>query len=548
VDAPGDLSQRGFRLGVLCTTAAVAAFLLARLHAWPPHEDETLALFIGSKPLGQMLRTVLDLRGGAPLHFLIVNLVAHISPSLTALRLISATFAVASVPAVAMLVARLTNRTTALTATVLLAASWVTLFHGIYGRMYSLFLFLSALSFIALLRAIEKRRPIDWGLWGLAILATMAAHQYGTFVLGSQVIFTVIMARRRRFSVRPLLLVTAVVALCAIPLWRSSLVLADRVDVGIGGSGTWLGGPVPFLEYLRRALGDFVASWTFLFAITVAVAGLGLVLLVLKRRASALLLGLAFAVPAAGLALTRIGSSASAPETRHLIFLLPFFMMLVAVGLVYVARLARGRWPAVLAISVSMLVAAEVAWGWHETPALYAGEPAKRKSAREAAQQWLASTSRPSDVLFGYDPLYLGALGGHVSNVVVPRADPELALKTLLRAPEPLGRGVWVLDATEGARIVNNWSARLQIEDRSPGPGFVTRTFGPFLVIRTLGPTVTPEAFLNDTLEVQSTGESLFVDSSGLNYQTARLALERLEARGSGTPSTAPALPLTVEP
>jgi hypothetical protein len=59
---------------------------------------------------------------------------------------------------------------------------------------------------------------------------------------------------------------------------------------------------------------------------------------------------------------------------------------------------------------------------------------------------------------------------------------------------------------------------------------------------------VTPEAFLNDTLEVQSTGESLFVDSSGLNYQTARLALERLEARGSGTPSTAPALPLTVEP
>jgi hypothetical protein len=541
VDAPGDLSQRGFRLGVFSATAAVAAFLLARLHAWPPHEDETLALFIGSKPLGHMLQTVLELRGGAPLHFLLVNLVSHVSPSLTALRLLSVTFAVASIPVIAVLVGRLTNRTTALVATAITAASWVTLFHGIYGRMYSLFLFLSALSFVALLRAIERRRLLDWGLWALVILATISAHQYGAFVLGAQVVYTLVLAHRRAFSALPVLIATAAVALAAIPVWRSSLVLADRVDAGIGGgSGTWLGGPWPFLEYLRRVLGDFVAGWTPLFAVSAALAGLGLVVVARTRRATALLVGLVFSAPAAALGLTRVGSSASAPETRHLIFLLPFFAMLVATGLLRVARRARGHAAAAVAITLSMLVAAEVAWGWHETPALYAGEPAKRREAREAAQEWLSRTLRPSDVLFGYEPLYLGALGGRVANVVVPRADPTLALETLLRAPKPLGRGVWVLDATEGARIVNDWSERLQIEDRSPGPQFTTRVFGPFLIVRTRMPTLTAKTFLNDTLAVQSTGESLYVDSASLNYHTAEVALQRLESSGGGTPAAAP--------
>lgn len=540
MDAPGDLSERGFRLGVFGVTAAVAAFLLARLHAWPPHEDETLALFVGSKPLHAMLDTVLDLRGGAPLHYLIVNLVSHVSPSLTALRLVSTAFAVASVPVVAALAARLTNRTTGLAATALAAASWTLLFHGIYGRMYSLFLFLSGLSFLALLRAVERRRPLDWALWALAVLATISAHQYGAFVLGAAIVYVLLLARRRRFSPLPALVATAVAAVAAIPVWRSSLVLADRVDVGIGGSGTWLGGPWPFLEYLRRVLGDFAAGWTAVFAVVAVLAALGVVALARERRASALLVGLAFAAPAAGLVLTHVGSSASAPETRHLIFLLPFFATLVAVGLTRVARLVPGRTAAVLAAAVPLLMAAEVAWGWHETPALYAGEPAARKAARLEAQRWLAHALRPSDVLFGYEPLYLGALGGRVSNVVVPRADPTLALETLLRAPKPLGRGVWVLDATEGARIVNDWSQRLHIEDRSPGPQFATHVFGPFLIVLTRRPTGTPETFLSDTLAVQSTGESLYVDDSVLNYRTAEVALERLEARRSVEPAAAP--------
>ena len=55
----------------------MAAFLVARLTAWPPHEDETLALFVGRKPLHEMLATVMNQRGGAPLHFLFAWAIAH---------------------------------------------------------------------------------------------------------------------------------------------------------------------------------------------------------------------------------------------------------------------------------------------------------------------------------------------------------------------------------------------------------------------------------------------------------------------------------------
>jgi hypothetical protein len=228
--------------------------------------------------------------------------------------------------------------------------------------------------------------------------------------------------------------------------------------------------------------------------------------------------------------LAHVGGSASSPETRHLIFALPFFATLLAVGLLRLTQLAGPRAPAALALSLAFLVATELAWGWQTTPTLYAGEPPKRQAAREAAESWLARTSRSTDVLFGFDPLYLGARerGGEIGETVVPRADPTLALETLLDARKPLGRGVWILDASDGSRIVSNWSWRLEIQDRSPGLGFETRAFGPFLIVRTLEPTQTPTTFLWDTIAVQRMGRALWVGNAELNEETAQLALDRL--------------------
>src|SRR6476619_4681653 len=223
--------------GVL--TAVVAGVLVWLLDLWPPHEDEALALFVGRGSLGDVLHTVVAERGGAPLHFGFAWLVVHLGGGLTALRFVSLVFAVASVPLIALLGARLADRATGVVAAALASGSWVLIFHGIYGRMYSLFLFTSLLSFLALLSALDHGGRRRFVLWGLALLALLASHPYGVLVLCGEVLFVLV----RRVRLRESLITLAVVAVAAIPFWWADIVLRGRFDVGVGGGGPRLGSP-----------------------------------------------------------------------------------------------------------------------------------------------------------------------------------------------------------------------------------------------------------------------------------------------------------------
>jgi len=229
--------------------AALATFLLFQMMVWPPHEDETLVFFVTQQPIGDVFSTVFAERGGAPLHWLLAYLAGSISPTLTALRLVSVIFAVASVPVIAALVARLTDKRTALVATALAAASWITIYHGIYARMYSLFLFLSALSFLTLLRAVGTRDPRRWAAWIVATVLTIATQPYGTFVLAAQAVYVLARRRRRNFPLRPAAISFGIVVALVAPLWLIYRVLASRFGIGLTGeSDSKLGTPVDDLE------------------------------------------------------------------------------------------------------------------------------------------------------------------------------------------------------------------------------------------------------------------------------------------------------------
>jgi hypothetical protein len=175
-------------------------------------------------------------------------------------------------------------------------------------------------------------------------------------------------------------------------------------------------------------------------------------------------------------------------------------------------------------------VTLQVAWGWSRTAELYRGEPAARVTARGAAAEWLAETSRRDDVLFGYDPLFLEAwrAGGDVSRSVVPRADPRLALRALQRA-EPLGRGVWVFDASDTGNPVR----RLDVPNRPPAPreAFETRTFGPFMVVRTTAPTRDVRSYLRLARRAQLAGKALSIADADVNLFTIVEASGRLAAQ-----------------
>ena len=520
---PRTLSLRGFRRGVGACAAGVAAFLLARLTAWPPHEDETLALFVGGRSLGEVLDTVLDERGGAPLHFLLAAVAAHSGGGLIALRLVSLVFAVASVPLIAMLAARLTDRVTALVATVLASSSWILLFHGIYGRMYSLFLFTSALAYLALLWALDRGGALRFTAWGAVAVACVASHPYGALVLASQGLYVLVVRER----IRSALLAFAAVAVVGIPFWLADLRLANRFDVGVAGaSGGKLGAPLPVLEYLSDVVGDFSVGWWVLRAPVLVLAAAGSVLLWRHRRGSAWLAACAAGTPSLAMLLARLGSSAS-PESRHLIFVLPFFVAAVAFALVAAAR----RWgPSVAAFGALSLVVANVGWAYDKTPQLFTGDAPARVAAREAAARWLLATSRPDDIFFGYEPVYLTAWEQDrtFARIVIPRADAQLAASRLAQLPRPLGRGVWVFDAYD----TNNCpcARRLRIETRFPYPStkFEARAFGPYLVVRSLAPVRTPREYLDDAAQVMIVGKSLFIGDADINFVTVRRAAERL--------------------
>ena len=515
-----------YRLAVWAIAAGLGVFLLLGAIRWPPHEDETLVFFVSRQPLGELFSTVFEERGGAPLHFLLAHAVGTVWSGLFPLRLISVVFAVASVPVIAALAGRLTDRRTALIATAIAAASWMAIYHGIYARMYSLFLFTSALSFLLLLRALERRGWTPWAWWGLATLAAIATQPYGVFLLVVAAAFVLIRRIWSSSPVRPALLAIGAVTLAAVPLWLVYRVLADRFDVALTGeSGSKLGSPLDVIEYLWRVAGDFTVGWSPALAVVLAIALVGWVTLARSRRTPALLIGLTFVIPTVALLVARSGASVSL-ESRHLIFVLPLFATVVAAGLVRLTAISRVG-GALAVVLVALLLVGEIAWGWHRTPWMYTGEPDVRRDAREDAAAWLATTSRPADVLFGYEPLYLDAFeeGAPFGAVIVQRADAGLALDTLAEAPKPLGRGVWVFDATDQ---LDADKRRYTIENVSPGPQFESRAFGPFLVVRTLRPTEDAETFLRYTAAVETRGRLLGIGDAGLNHDTAVTALDRL--------------------
>jgi hypothetical protein len=475
-----------------------------------------LVLTVGRGSFSDLVDTVVHRRGGAPLHFVLAWIVENSGGGLVGIRLLSAIFALASIPLIAALTRRVTgDERAAIVATVLAVSSWVLVFHSIYARMYSLFLFTSALSYLALLNAERDGGWRRWGLWVGATLLVVASHPYGALVLGSQVLYLLMTRRRLKEAVVAL----AVVAVLGIPFWLIDRTLAGRFDVGVGGGGATLGRPDRVIEYLGETAGDFSAgpivlpALLFLFAV-------GAWLMWRERRREALLAVAAIGTPTAAFLLARLGASA-APETRHLIFVLPFFLALVAVAVVR-------RPPRLAAALTAALAAGAVVWAWDKTPTLFTGEPVSRVAAREAAAKWIAETGRPDDVLLGYEPVFVDAQNRDpsFSRTIVPRADARLALQELEESQRPLGRGVWVLNAwTTGDQ-------RLTVPWRLPRPGtpFEARVFGPYLVVRTRERTLTPKRYLELAAAVMVAGKTLGIVDADINFTTITRAATNLDS------------------
>jgi len=512
-----------FWAGTVAAAAALAGVLGWFLRTWPPHEDETLALFVGRGSFGHVIQTVITERGGAPLHFTLAWIVVHLGGGLTVLRLVSLVFAVASVPLIALLGARLADRATGLVAAILACGTWVLLFQGIYGRMYSLFLFTSLLSFVALLSALDLGTKNRFALWGLALLAMLASHPYAALVVAGQGLFVLL----RRTRVRAALMTFASVAVVGIPFWWADLVLRDRFNVGVGGGGPRLGSPQSVLHYLWWVSGDFSAGHHAWSAPVLLLALFGAVLLGRRNPGGLVLTICVIGVPALTFMAATLHSTAS-PEARHLIFALPFLSVLLALPLVEAGRLRPPVTPAVALSAMAVLLVGEVMWANQKTPQLFDGGPRTDRQARSSAAAWLATTGKTDDVLLGYEPVYLLAWERNrsFSAHAIPRADPALFVAALRNLPEPIGRGVWVLDASD----TTNLSERQTIPYVLPRPAsaFEGRVFGPYLVIRSRTPLRTRAQYVEASEQVMRLGRRLQIGDADINLGTILQARSHL--------------------
>jgi hypothetical protein len=256
-------------------------------------------------------------------------------------------------------------------------------------------------------------------------------------------------------------------------------------------------------------------------------AGVGFLLLAVRRRTSALLTACVVVVPAIAFMLARLHSTAS-PEARHLIFVLPFFSTLLAVTIVDLGRLRPPVTPVLAAAAVVALLIGEIRWADRKTPPLFHGDPAVKAHARARAAAWLAASGHPDDVLLGYEPIYLRAWERNrsFSRHALPRADPKLFAAALREVPQPLGRGVWVFDASDTTNVWERLTIRLALP--RPASAFEGRVFGPYLVIRSRKPLGTRAHYLTVSEGVMRLGRRLRIGDADINLHTMMLASKRL--------------------
>ena len=177
-----------------------------------------------------------------------------------------------------------------------------------------------------------------------------------------------------------------------------------------------------------------------------------------------------------------------------------------------------------LTAAAAVLVVGEARWAERKTPPLFHGDPAGEAAARDDAAAWLVRGARPDDVLLGYEPVYLRAWerDRSFSRHALPRADPELLAKALKDVPEPLGRGVWVFDASDTTNVWERQTIRFELP--RPASAFEGRAYGPYLVIRSREPLRTRQRFLDVSEEVMRLGVTLRIGDADINLRSLLIA------------------------
>ena len=320
--------------------------------------DEVLTA-IGAQSFAWVLYSA-HIFGHPPLQYVIAWAAGGPAATEAAVRLPFVAAGVAAVVALAFLGRRLIGPATGLLAASLLAVSPFHVELSQLARPYALVVLLVALSWLALFRALEHSRPLDWlAFSAVAALAFYVHYLGGMVVLVQAIVAAVWVGRRRDGRGGAALLSFAGVAVLLAP-WLE--VMRPLVGTQLEGGALSAG-----------ALDDFVLHVLLPEQVGPGLAGLvtvGLCLLALWDLRSRPEVALAALLsPTLPIALVWAVNPAHALAGRHFAFVLPMMTLLVAHGLVTAARRiegavswrphlpavrARGAAPAAIAVALTV--------------------------------------------------------------------------------------------------------------------------------------------------------------------------------------------------
>jgi hypothetical protein len=456
----------------------LAVRLVHDLGVKPYYEDEAVAGLIASRPLGEVLHTVLWDRGGSPLHFVLAHFVFALSPTAEALRWLSLACALGAVVVTYFLARELAGAAAGVGAAWIVAASDLLRIYGTFGRMYSLLALMGGLNMLLFLRALDRPTGRRVTLAAASAWLLAATHPFAAIPVVVEAAVALYLWRGRGWRRAGPVFVAAV---AAVPFALAELRLASRFDVSTSG-GVAIGGRGAANERLGAAVQGFAGGHGLTLALFVALALLG-AWVVARRSPFLLLVGAsALLVPPALSLLAHVSSSSTAYlSPRHLLVALPLWAALIGVGAVSLARRSGDRRLPVLAVVAVAVLAVRAPAAASDPRTIYRFWAATGEVAStDTVGAWLAQRIEPGDLLFPYAVPYLQAL----PEARVARSLPRGDAPTLLAAIGN-GRGarqLWVtLPLGPSDRLRPD---ELDVLERS----YAVTVFPTWIVVRVPGP------------------------------------------------------------
>jgi hypothetical protein len=329
---------------------------------------------------------------GAPMEFFLRNALLRFSHSEFFLRLPDALFGTLSVLILLRLAARLFDPTTGIVASVLLAISGMHLFHSQDARYYALFCLLSLVSTFLLLRGQESNRSRTWAAYTLSMIVGFYTCYFMAFVA---LVHALYMLGPRVLPGK----------------WRQQTTgMAGFVAAGFAtvlAFAPWLlvYRPIPNLPYPSMSLAptaitllvEFSGGKGFVNFVFAGLFAAGLVFARDRHRSSAVLCLLFVALPFP-LILWLDNRFQYFFAARQMIFALPFFLAVVAYGIVRVSKTAAkllGRPALQMAAVVAAVVLISI---WSVEPGPHSRKKWPQEDWRGAAR-YLIDRMELGDVL-----------------------------------------------------------------------------------------------------------------------------------------------------